>query len=160
MNELALRDIHLPDPSLWWPLATGWWVLLLLVVASIVVIPWLLKRLRRKPIRSLSLREINRIKLSMKQGQSDKAVLRDLAVLLRRIVISYHGRKGFAGLTGEDWLSQLGKLSSVAEFSPQQVQLLGRDRYRRDCDADIDGLLHSCENWIKSLPRSFANVPD
>lgn len=160
MNELGLRDIHLPDASLWWPPGLGWWLLLLLLVVSMLVIPWLIKCWQRKPIKSVSLREIERIRLGIKQGQSDKAALRDLAGLIRRIVISYHGRKGYAGSTGDDWLSQLDQLSGGAGFSPQQLRLLGRDRYRRDCDADIDSLLQSCESWIKSLPRSYVDVPD
>jgi hypothetical protein len=31
-----LRDIHVPQVSMWWPLAPGWWVLLALLVAAIV----------------------------------------------------------------------------------------------------------------------------
>jgi len=159
MNELVLRDIHLPDASLWWPPGPGWWLLLLLLLVSILIIPWLLKRLRRKPIKSVSLREIDRIRLAIKQGQSDRAVLQDLSSLIRRVVISYHGRKGYAGSTGDHWLSQLEQFSSATGFSPQQLRLLGRDRYRRDYDVDIDSLLQSCESWIKSLPRSYVDVP-
>ena len=36
MNELQLRDIHLPESSLWWPPAPGWWILALLLIAFCV----------------------------------------------------------------------------------------------------------------------------
>ena len=33
MNELPLRDIHLPDAVSWWPPAIGWWLLAIIIVA-------------------------------------------------------------------------------------------------------------------------------
>ena len=42
MNELELRDIHLPEASLWWPPAPGWWIsaLLLLLLMLLVILLW------------------------------------------------------------------------------------------------------------------------
>ena len=54
MNELGLKDIHLPDVGLWWPLAPGWWLLLILVLLVIYYLPRLLRWLRWKPVKTLS----------------------------------------------------------------------------------------------------------
>jgi len=35
VNELPLKDIHLPDAITWWPLAIGWWLLIVMVIAAI-----------------------------------------------------------------------------------------------------------------------------
>ena len=32
-TELPLRDLHLPNPVGWWPLAPGWWFLIALALA-------------------------------------------------------------------------------------------------------------------------------
>ena len=160
MMELELRDIHLPDTSLWWPPAPGWWILTGFLLIAIFVITWMLRRLKRKPIKSVSLLEIDHIRREIKQGQSEKAALQALSALMRRIVISYRGREGFASSTGEDWQAQLEQLSTSAGFSPQHLQMLSRDRYRRDCEIDIESLIRSCETWIRSLPRSYVNVSD
>ena len=68
MNELELKDIHLPDTSLWWPPAPGWWVLLIFVVLLAIVLPLLLKRLRQRPMRQLALRELERIRQDFNNG--------------------------------------------------------------------------------------------
>ena len=31
-----LRDIHLPEPISWWPLAPGWWLLIIIALALMV----------------------------------------------------------------------------------------------------------------------------
>ena len=41
MNPPVLRDIHLPDASLWWPPAAGWWVVLILMVVLALLLPLL-----------------------------------------------------------------------------------------------------------------------
>ncbi|MBL4711699.1 MAG: DUF4381 domain-containing protein [Gammaproteobacteria bacterium] len=37
MNEQALnlKDIHLPEPILWWPLAPGWWMVIALLFVAV-----------------------------------------------------------------------------------------------------------------------------
>ena len=163
MNQLELRDIHLPDSSLWWPPAPGWWfsllLILLLVILLVILLPRLLKWYRHKPLRRLSLEELLRIRLAYKQGQSDKAVLNEVASLLRRVTISYYGRNVTAAATGADWCEQLRQMSAKtgpeAGFSRQQLELLAHERYRAQCEFDIEQLLQDCERWLRALPRSI-----
>ena len=37
-----LRDIHVPQVSMWWPLAPGWWVVLALLIVTTVAGEYLL----------------------------------------------------------------------------------------------------------------------
>ena len=62
MNELELKDIHLPDAGLWWPPAPGWWVAAALLLVLVLLTPWLLRRLRYKPVKRLSLGELETIR--------------------------------------------------------------------------------------------------
>ena len=159
MNELELRDIHLPEASLWWPPAPGWWIALLLLTVLIVILLWAIRRIRQKPLRRLSLRELERIREQHGSGLSDKAVLADIAVLLRRTMISYQGRDTYAATTGEAWINQLQQVVPQHAFSTEQLQLLARDRYKPDYACDIESLLLSCERWLRALPRREPRVP-
>lgn len=159
MNPPELRDIHLPDASLWWPPAPGWWISLLLILLLALLLPWLRRWWRHRPLRRMSLRELRRIRCAYQQGQSDKAVLNELALLLRRITISYYGRRRQAAVTGADWVAQLQRLAPGRGFSAEQLELLTRKRYRADCVADIEALLQACEGWLRALPRSNDHVP-
>jgi len=158
MNELELRDIHLPEMSLWWPPAPGWWLALLLLLVLLVILLWAIRRTRRKPLRRLCLRELERIRQQHDSGLSDQVVLGDIAVLLRRTLISYHGRDAYAASTGEIWIKQLQQVVPRHGFDSAQLQLLARDRYKPDCRYDIENLLLSCERWLRALPRRQPHV--
>jgi hypothetical protein len=158
MNELELRDIHLPEVSLWWPPAPGWWITLLLVPVMMVMLLWVIRRIKQKPLRRLSLRELERIRRRHSSGLNDKAVLGDIAALLRRTMISYHGRQNHAATSGETWIEQLQQVAPRHGFSDAQLQLLARDRYKPDYACDIENLLLSSEHWIRALPRREPRV--
>ena len=160
MNPLELRDIHLPDTSLWWPPAPGWWLLLMLVLILAAIIPWAIKRVRYKPLRLQCLRELETIRRHYHKGQSDRLVLDDVCALLRRTLISYHDRKAYAATAGKDWLEQLSQVSPPHGFSSEQLLWLAHDRYKRDCEYDVEDLLLASERWMRALPRSAADVPD
>jgi len=158
MNELELRDIHLPEASLWWPPAPGWWIAALLLMASLVILFWAIRWIRHKPLRRLSLRELKRIRQRHDSGLSDKAVLADISVLLRRTLICYHGRDSCAASTGEVWIEQLQQFAPQQGFSSEQLELLARDRYKADYPCDIESLLQASERWLRALPRSEPRV--
>lgn len=158
MNELELRDIHLPEVSLWWPPAPGWWLALLLLLILMVILLWVIRRIRQKPLRHLFLRELERIRRQHDSGLSNKVVLGDISILLRRTMISYHGRDTFAASTGETWIKQLQQAVPQHGFSSTQLRLLAWDRYKPDYHCDIDNLLRDCERWIRAFPRGEPRV--
>ena len=158
MNRPELRDIHLPGESLWWPPAPGWWLLAILVAVIILLLPRLRRWLRHRPLRRMSMRELERIRLDYKEGQGEKAAVNAIAALLRRITISYYGRSGQAASTGDEWRRQLQRLAPGAGFSDEQLELLIRGRYRAEAEVDVESLASACERWLRALPRSETRV--
>lgn len=106
-SQLAqLRDIRLPDPVGWWPLAPGWWIIATLCIAAIAgTVLWSI--LRRRTIRFAALKELDALRLS--DGPTDMAhYATEISALLRRVAIRVNGRK--AGVpSGEDWSDYLSR---------------------------------------------------
>jgi hypothetical protein len=158
MNAPDLRDIHLPDASLWWPPAAGWWLGMALVLALLLLLPRWLRWLRHQPLRRSSLRQLEHIRELHEEGRSDKEVLREIVALLRRVTISYYGRSGAAGSTGTEWWQQLCQLAPGADFSKEHFELLTRGRYQPQANIEVESLLRDCERWLRHLPRSRGHV--
>lgn len=158
MNELPLKDIHLPDDILWWPPAPGWWVLAVVLIVTLLLFPKLWRWLRYKPVKSLSLKELYQIKKNYQQQADSRQTLQAITILLRRTVMSKSGRIGHAGVVGDDWLKQLNQMANKDCFTQAQGELLKHGRYQPIIEGqnkdEFDSLLQSCENWIKSLPKT------
>jgi len=160
MNELALKDIHLPEVSLWWPMAPGWWLLLILVFLFIFYAPRLLRWLRWKPAKKLALRELARIRADMNEGLDRQQVSQQISILLRRTAISYCGRAVGASITGKRWVEQLNQLSGNESFTAEQNEWLSVGQYRSSAACDLQVMLQSCESWLNALPRKTPHVAD
>jgi hypothetical protein len=158
MNEIPLKDIHLPDAALWWPPAPGWWLLLIALILMVFAGRYFRYWLHHRSYRTLSLREYKAIHQSFDQAQDYKVLLAEVSSLLRRTAISYQGRQSTASLTGADWITQLNQLSGEPCFTAEQQELLISGQYRRELQYDVDALFASCERWIKALPRSRSHV--
>ena len=158
MNEIPLKDIHLPDGALWWPPAPGWWLLLLAFIVIILGWKYFRRWLKHKSYRTLSLREYQAIRQNFNQAQDRHQLLAEVSTLLRRTAMSYQGRNSIASLTGDNWIAQINELTAKPCFSPQQQDLLINGQYRRELDFDSDELFASCEHWVKALPRSRSHV--
>ncbi|RDH81594.1 MAG: DUF4381 domain-containing protein [endosymbiont of Galathealinum brachiosum] len=157
MNELPLRDIHLPAEISWWPLAIGWWLLPVLITLSIFLIIKFIKykRLNRKvAFRKIALNELNQLRSKFKDENNSIELIRSVSSLLRRIALSYLPRENAASLTGKNWVSLLNDLSTQTVFTDKTGSLLEQGPYMKQCEFNHSELLSICETWIKTLPET------
>lgn len=157
MNELPLRDIHLPGDVSWWPLAIGWWLLPVLVVLTLFIIYNFFKykqNNKKLAYRKMALNELSNLRIEFKDENNSIELIRSISTLLRRIALSYLPRNNIASLTGEDWLHQLNNLGSETLFTDKTRFLLEQAPYMKQCEFNHNELITTCELWIKSLPKT------
>lgn len=143
---LPLRDLHLPEPVGWWPLAPGWWILLLLVTAllayGLLLAYW---RWRHNAARRHALRELARYEADYLQHRNPVLLGKQLSQLLRRGMLAYAPRDEVAGLTGDAWLDWLDRGMPLPYFHTAGGKSLLQLPYRNpqdDCsDIDVDAML-------------------
>jgi len=152
MDPLPLRDIHLPDPVSGWPPAIGWWMAAAVAVVLIVTAMWLVRRWRRVTVTKLALRELDALQKDSTLATTEK--LRRLSVLLRRAGLSAYPREEVAGLAGEAWLEWLDRPLGTPRFSQGAGRALLDAPYRPAGEADMDGLMALCRDWLKALPQT------
>lgn len=154
--HLPLRDIHLPPPVSWWPLAIGWWILLGLIVFVVVLCVWLYLRRRRRRLSAayLATIELSGLRRHYQQHRDVRLLASEISVLLRRMSISAYPREETAGLTGEHWLQHLDRPLPERPFSQGPGRILIEAPYRRSVRIDeIDPLFELCENWIDAVAQ-------
>ncbi|MEM7041281.1 MAG: DUF4381 domain-containing protein [Pseudomonadota bacterium] len=110
-----LRDIHLPDQVAG---ATGvgfvLWPALVVVMLALIAI-WFAWR-RRSTWRREIISHLDTIEDNADQGRVREAWTA-LAILLRRIAVTLHGKQDVAGLVDDAWLKKLDQLFKTDVFS-------------------------------------------
>ncbi len=151
-TTLALRDIHMPDSVLWWPLAPGWWALLLLIIISIVFIIIFVRRrqIHRTSAVVLAKQELERIENKFNSNQDKSILVKEISELIRRVSISLFKRDDSASLIGQDWLLFLDKLNDDKSFSNGIGRILIEAPYQAKVDYDVAELLKLTSSWIDS----------
>jgi Domain of unknown function (DUF4381) len=144
-----LRDIHLPDPISWWPPAIGWWLLLLLLVVLAVAGYWFYSRHQKQQWRRDALVELQRLQ---QQQLSEKELVTELSILLRRVAITRFPREEVASLTGERWLAFLDQHMKENVFQSKGRVLITAP-YSATVDADTKELITLCQRWITGVAR-------
>lgn len=154
-NLPTLRDIHLPEPISWWPLAWGWWLaLVLLLLLIFAVMLWWQKRQQRAfPIgapdyRQQAYHELiiieHRYAKSPQDDPSRQQLAGALSQLLRWLLIQ-EGAENIASLTGDAWLGALDQHFSLtdhtAQFKSANGVALCQAPYRQHWDFDAQQLL-------------------
>jgi hypothetical protein len=140
-NALPLRDLHLPDPVGWWPLAPGWWVVLALLATGLAWLAWRWYRAWQfEAPRRHALRELARIEAEYLEHRNAVELGKALSELLRRGMLAYAPRADMAGLTGDAWLAWLDEGMSVPYFHTEGGKSLLSLPYRRpeDDHSDVD----------------------
>ena len=153
MEQLPLRDIHLPAPIGWWPPAIGWWLLLMLVPLLIAALVWIVRRGRRVTPVKLALRELDALQANAEIDPLEQ--LRGLSILMKRAALSVHGREHVAGLTGEDWLRWLDESMGGTRFREGPGRLLADAPYRPTPPAaELLELLGLCREWLRHAAKA------
>lgn len=145
-QEIPLRDLQLPAPTGWWPLAPGWWLLIALLAVCFV---WLVVRAwrhwRLNAPRRFALHRLAAIRREFEQGADPVLLGKELSELTRRTMLAYVPRGAVAGLTGNDWLNWLDQGLDDRPFSDGPGRTLETLPYmnpqRIDLETDVSGLL-------------------
>ncbi len=153
--SLPLRDIHLPDPVSWWPLAPGWWALMLLLVIVVLLTMYFIRRYRNHKISALylTIQELERIKTDFNINQDKSNLVKELSELIRRLSISIFPREESAGLTGEEWLKFLDQYSAKNEFNNGVGRVLIEAPYQADPEFNTNELIDLISSWIESIGK-------
>jgi hypothetical protein len=149
MEQLPLKDIHLPEPVSFWPPAPGWIMLAVLLPISIVLLIYVYKRLKRQTVSKSAAKLLTGIR---NENPADiRQTLVALSALLRRVAISTTGRADVAGLIGAAWLAYLDSPFQDKPFSQGIGRCLADAHYRPTLpsETDLDELFKLCERWIK-----------
>jgi hypothetical protein len=129
MEPLPLRDIHLPLPVGFWPLAPGWWIVGIVALMILALALFLLYRHRRPT----ALKEaLAKLEVFLSDAElSPMARNQGISLLLRQLAISTEGRDEIAGLSGSAWIAWLEKRLSNQEMSNAMKQFLEQGPYSR-----------------------------
>jgi len=143
---LPLRDLHLPEPVGWWPLAPGWSLLIGLAIVAIAYgLVRAYQRRQRNAARRYALRELARYEAEYRKHKDPVTLAKQLSQLLRRGMLAYAPRTEIAGLTGEAWLRWLDRGMPLPYFYTDGGKSLLELPYRSPqdnlADVDIDALL-------------------
>lgn len=144
-----LKDIHLPHPLGWWPLATGWYILGLIVAVGFFS---LLFFIIRHFIRGRSKRQALRVLKSYqeddaKQHNSQQSSAR-ISELLKRVALVYYPRARVASLQGQAWIDFLNQSAQHIDFNTVSF-LLTECPYQPPGEHDVSPLFHLAKGWIK-----------
>ena len=141
-----LRDLHLPEPVGWWPLAAGWWILLAMAMGAVGYGLWrVLEWRKRNAPRRYALRELARYESGYREHKDPVTLGKQLSELLRRSMLAYASREEIAGMSGDDWLIWLDRGMPLPYFHTKAGKGLLELPYRNPQDdfseVDIDSLL-------------------
>jgi hypothetical protein len=159
MEQLPLKDIHLPQQVSWWPLAPGWWLACLLLLILLLLGVYLYKRLKQQ----VAYRTAGKMLLALRDPHKphDLQALVALSALLRRVAISHAGRTDVAALSGAAWLAWLDRPFPDQPFSNGVGRCLADAQYRQTLAAntDMEALFKLCERWLKSQKPPLFSLP-
>ena len=147
-----LKDIHLPPPISWWPIAPGWYGLVGLVV-SLLLAGFFVRRFycrgraKREGLRLLLIYE-----KQAQQGDSSAVICAQVTELLRRVALVYFPRQDIAGLQGDDWIMFLNQTGKRTDFMSVRSLLLDRPYQSSAGSGDKEG------SYLEDLTPLFTLV--
>lgn len=148
--EIPLRDIHLPEPISWWPLAPGWWILLasLIMIAVIAFLVW--RFMSRRQLRRAE-RALTNIEQRYQSHRDDHQLARELSVWARQFAqLQAAGKASPNSSIGSDWVEYWqGHVADTALSKEELHHALTVAPYRRNENIDAQKLTAGLRAAIK-----------
>lgn len=153
-QELAqLKDIHMPEPISWWPLAPGWYGLMALgLFLLIALLYWLRHRAQEARLKREALLLLATYKKAYEKDLNAQLACAQLSELLKRVALVYFPRQQVAGLQGKEWIDFLNRTSRGIDFTDLESQLL-ESPFKAQDTGSISALMSGVERWIKQRRR-------
>ncbi|MFI4919262.1 MAG: DUF4381 domain-containing protein [Legionellales bacterium] len=157
-NALAqLKDIHLPGPVSWWPLAPGWYVLLILaLLLCLGLAGFFYKKGRHARPKKQALALLARYQQDYEREHNTQLTSARISQLLRRVALVYFPREQVAGLHGDAWVNFLNQTSNGLDFKPVQAMLLEAP-FQAVTTVSLKPLLTRAALWIKQRKVPCSN---
>lgn len=152
-----LKDIQLPAPVGWWPLAPGWYCLMvlgfLLIVGSTVVI---YRRHRNALPKKQALSLLKIYTVQYKQDRNAQLASARISELLKRVALAYFPRQQVASMHGQAWVTFLNQTAKGVNFEPVKGMLLDSP-FKNNEQINLQPLITQTELWIKQRKVPCSN---
>lgn len=153
-----LKDIHLPDPISWWPLAPGWYVLAGILCLLFIFLGYHASRCHHNALpKKQALRLLEHYQKHYEKEHNVSQTSAQISELLRRVALVYYPRIEVASLHGEAWLQFLNQTSKKIDFNTVRALLLDAPFKTTDPTIDLDPLFAHAKLWIKQRRTPCSN---
>ena len=148
VQDLPIRDIHLPEAISWFPPAIGWWFIIIVVPIVSYFLIALIQRLFQKT----AIKEAKKLLLQLQTNNALTPLekVRELSSLLRRVTVNFHPENG--GLTGRAWLDYLDSSLKKTGFKNGVGRCLADAPYQKELPPDVDltALFKLAQTWLNA----------
>jgi len=155
--EQNLRNLQIPNDSLWWPPAVGWWVVAAL--SALFLGSLLYRFLHRRAIanqKHLAISQNTHLQNCFDQWLKDHDTAKYVQAvnsLLKQTAVEIAGRSTVARLNGDGWVKWM-EHETDSGFSSDTRSLLSQSGYKKNPPSP-DLQLHSeIENWHQLYTKS------
>ena len=134
-----MRDIFVPPPVSWWPLAPAWWVVGCACLALVfVLLVWTILRWRRHAYRRAAVRAI-----------AAATSPSEIAGLLKRTALAAFPRSDVASLSGSEWNDWL-RMTSGLQIPEVVSHYLSSGAYDKNVQIEQAALAEFAVAWVRS----------
>lgn len=145
-----LRDIHLPEPIGWWPLAMGWWLVIAATCFILLGIGYYYWHKRYPSTLRIALTLLTKLQQRQMQ-QPDQNYLAELSIIIRRVALTRFPRSDVAYLHNDAWLRFLDHTGKTTAFTQGPGQCLAQGPYRQHTDINWSAVFSCVTQWMKTI---------
>lgn len=145
---MQLKDIHMPPPIGWWPLAPGWYLLSVMIILILFSIIFLgLRYHHNNRAKRQALRVLKRYHEEYLQQANSQLTAARLSELLKRVALVYYPRTRVASLQGQAWVDFLNATANHCDFNTVREHLI-ETPYQSPKPCDLSPLFAVIKQWI------------